>query len=197
MTPFDSLSHPCAMMFAVSSSSADPMNAFASLFEQASQHDVFTRQPYVEAGILRCYLVVHDSAVYGDDMTHSIAVLDEVRHTYGLQCGLLRLHQSPRSVPAGPESSAGISAEDATQIRAYVRELVSKSIVPYLERSSQQLNEQLVATRQGFTGRLWGASRKLFSGGKTAEAPMSEHTLCVAPLRCVLTLAIRHIARRH
>ena len=121
--------------------------------------------------MLRYYLVVHDATANGD-IECARGLLDEVRRTYGLQCSLLELGDPGACVEfaadysaldsRNTETHANVSAEDMGRLRAFVRELVTKSLVPYLERSVQQLNEQVAAARRGLTGRLIGASRRLF-----------------------------------
>ena len=157
---FDSLGHTAAVVLAVSSSAPEPMNAFSALYQQAAQDNV-----------LRYYLVVHDATANGD-IDCARGILDEVRRTYGLQCSLLVLGDPGTCAEfaadysaldsRNTETHANVSAEDMGRLRAFVRELVTKSLVPYLERSVQQLNEQVAAARRGLTGRLIGASRRLF-----------------------------------
>lgn len=189
--PFDTASHPLAMVLAVSSSHPDPMNAFAQLYEQSSSHDVFASQPYLETNVLRTYLVLHDAHAQGADIRRSEAVLEEVRQTYGIQCALLVVNTAPepvldvqrtvqaaldapdlRAAPSQHDVAPGsaLSAVDVGHLAVYVRELVVKSLVPFLERSVQQLNEQVGHSRHGLTGRLLGAGRKLFGSNRGAHA---------------------------
>lgn len=177
VTVHDTLSHPIAMLLVVSSSGPDPLNAFAQLYE-ASKHAADT-------DILRCYLVLHDTATAGSDVSRSLALLDEVKRTYGLQCALLPINSGAgagtvaadllaaewaapdlRRAPhaSGPTwPGALLSTEDIARLRTFVRELVTKSLVPYLERNEQRLNEQVVSLRRGLANRLLGAGRKLFT----------------------------------
>lgn len=162
LTHFDSLGHTAAVVLAVASDAPEPMNEFARLYEAASEIDA-----------LRYYLVVHDDpASAAPDAAAALPLLAEVRRTYGLQCGLLTLGAPGECAEFAADyaaldsraahSAPAVSAADAERIRAFVRDLVAKSLVPYLERSVQQLNEQVAAARRGLTGRLLGASRRLF-----------------------------------
>ncbi|PWN52637.1 hypothetical protein IE53DRAFT_384894 [Violaceomyces palustris] len=59
--------------------------------------------------------------------------------------------------------------EDVKRLKGFVRELTAQSVVPFMERCVQQWNEQLAASRRGLTGRLFGASRKLFGSSKNTS----------------------------
>ncbi|CAG8579158.1 12018_t:CDS:10 [Diversispora eburnea] len=67
-----------------------------------------------------------------------------------------------------------LSEEDITRINSFVRELVVQSIVPFMERSIQNWNEQVASSRRGITGRLFSASRRYFSGPKTGLVQQSS-----------------------
>ncbi|PKI85259.1 hypothetical protein MVES_000969 [Malassezia vespertilionis] len=189
MRSYDSFSHPQAVILAVSSSNPDPMNAFARLYQETSTG------MFAEENVLRCYLVLHDTKKEGNDKQRSMALLQEVKKTYGLQCAMLALNSasapdpavqalfaqesnaadSRGAFPAAPDALAKfLSGNDKDQIQAYVRELVVKSMVPYMERSIQRLNEQVGHSRRGFTAKLFGAGRKLFST-RSADTAHSAH----------------------
>ena len=183
--PHDTMSHPCALVLAVTSHGPDPLNAFASLYETCQKSEIFAQQAYMESNLLRCYLVLHDCAQLGSDMTRSMAVLDEVRKTYGVHCALLPINSAngpdedaaaffaaafdvtdPRNAPETPSipRGAALSMDDIQRLRAYVREFIIKSLVPFLESTVHHLGEQVAAQRKGLTGRLLGAGRKFFAG---------------------------------
>lgn len=54
-----------------------------------------------------------------------------------------------------------------------VRELVVQSLVPFMERNIQHWNEQVASARRGLTGRLFGASRRLF-GSNNSRSPSTQ-----------------------
>lgn len=155
MTAFDTLAHPVALVLGVSAHEEDPLRALQELSTQAMQSDVFARQAFLDPRVLRCYVVLDR----GDGRGDPSAVFEAVRRAYGLQVALLPMHD-----PAGAASAT----------RTYVRELVVKSLVPYLERTAQQLNEQVAASRRGFAGRLWGAGRRLLNARTAHEGPAPE-----------------------
>lgn len=54
-----------------------------------------------------------------------------------------------------------------------VREFVVQSLVPFMERNIQHWNEQVASARRGLTGRLFGASRRLF-GTNNSRSPSTQ-----------------------
>ena len=175
------------MLLAVSSSSPDPLNELTRLYEYSKKADALMKQPFIDSNLPRCYLVIHDTASAGTDMSRSMALLEEVRKTYGLDCAIVhvnsaqepdplvhaiytsKMHASMSRMHADDQrsspmtSSAAKAADDSTtiaasqeavkgarlsmldvqRIQAYVREMITKSLVPYLERTVQQLGEHL------------------------------------------------------
>ncbi|CAO1632429.1 unnamed protein product [Parajaminaea phylloscopi] len=72
--------------------------------------------------------------------------------------------------------AALLSQADVERLSAFVRELVAQSLIPWMERCVSHYNESIAASRKGLTGRLFGASRKLFGqsasrGGGAQERP--------------------------
>ncbi|CAO3630125.1 unnamed protein product [Cunninghamella blakesleeana] len=54
-----------------------------------------------------------------------------------------------------------------------VKEFVVQSLVPFMERNIQHWNEQVASARRGLTGRLFGASRRLF-GTNNSRGPLTQ-----------------------
>ncbi|WFC97863.1 hypothetical protein MYAM1_000584 [Malassezia yamatoensis] len=185
---FDTFSRPTAMMLAVSGNHADPMNAFAQLYETSCSNSMLERINCSNTDILRMYLVVHDEANPNSDRSRSEALLDEVRKTYGLQCALLAINSAQetdatslnllrsewntpdlREAPMSEPEACLLSPTDRANIELFLREFVVKSLVPFLEKTLQHLNEQTGTARRGLTGRLLGAGRKWFSNKPQQE----------------------------
>ena len=208
-----------AVLLAVSSSSPDPLNELTRLYEYSKKADALMKQPFIDSNLPRCYLVIHDTASAGTDMSRSMALLEEVRKTYGLDCAIVhvnsaqepdplvhaiytsKMHASMSRMHADDQrsspmtSSAAKAADDSTtiaasqeavkgarlsmldvqRIQAYVREMITKSLVPYLERTVQQLGEHIASQRRGLTGRLLGAGRKWFSSRPSSDQVLSDH----------------------
>ncbi|SNX85279.1 uncharacterized protein MEPE_03988 [Melanopsichium pennsylvanicum] len=190
----ESFGHPVAILLAVSSASADPMNDFAKLYEATTQSSPFPAHPYINPDTLRYYVLIHDVRTSGSDLASSKEILEQVKKTYGLHCCLLAINSASddRSAPAAelaalwkphlpslPTSPALTSptpdaapsdvatlldAEDVKRIKGFIRELTAQSIVPFMERYVQHMGEHLANSRKGLTNRLFGASRKLFGG---------------------------------
>ncbi|KAI9271539.1 ER-golgi trafficking TRAPP I complex 85 kDa subunit-domain-containing protein [Phascolomyces articulosus] len=71
-----------------------------------------------------------------------------------------------------------MTEEDVTACRGMTREFVIQSMIPFMERNIQHWNEQVASARRGLTGRLFGASRRLF--GSTTRT-QSTHSLQTIP----------------
>ncbi|KAL1917610.1 uncharacterized protein VTP21DRAFT_4003 [Calcarisporiella thermophila] len=67
-----------------------------------------------------------------------------------------------------------ISQEDFEGVKAMIREMVVQSIIPFMERNIQHWNDQIASSRRGFTGRLFGASRRLFGSGSKSPVPFQQ-----------------------
>lgn len=110
----ETFGHPLAVILVVSSSSSDPMNAFASLFEasQAHAHETFNKRPYVDPLVFRYYVLLHDVSKSGTDLAESLALLDNVKKTYGLHCCLLSVNSAGSTSADGRLStrSEGVSS---------------------------------------------------------------------------------------
>jgi trafficking protein particle complex subunit 8 len=69
------------------------------------------------------------------------------------------------------ESSQIFSEADIVSLKSLVRQMVTQSLIPFMERSIQQWNEQVAAARRGLTGRFLGASRRLFGNANVRGSP--------------------------
>lgn len=190
----DSFSHPVAVLLAVSSTSPDPMNDFAKLYEASSHPSPFPAHPYINPDTLKYYVLIHDVRTSGADLTSSKEILEQIKKTYGLHCCLLAINSASEesaaaraelaalwsaflpSTPTSPVSASAASQqvrsdlaqmldqEDVKRIKGFIRELTAQSIVPFMERYVQHMGDHLANSRKGLTNRLFGASRKLFGG---------------------------------
>ncbi|MCO5565827.1 hypothetical protein L7F22_019502 [Adiantum nelumboides] len=106
----ETFGHPMAAILVVSASSSDPMNAFANLFEESQPHanSAFNKRPYVDPLIFRYYVLLHDVSKSGSDLTESIALLENVKKTYGLHCCLLPINSA--------DGKSSNSAEDISSL---------------------------------------------------------------------------------
>ncbi|KAI9253330.1 ER-golgi trafficking TRAPP I complex 85 kDa subunit-domain-containing protein [Helicostylum pulchrum] len=72
-----------------------------------------------------------------------------------------------------------MTPDDVDNVKNMVREFVVQSMVPFMERNIQHWNEQVASARRGLTGRLFGASRRLFGSTNRSATPQSVQTIAV------------------
>ncbi|KAK4218679.1 putativeTRAPP complex protein TRS85 [Rhypophila decipiens] len=186
----ESFSHPVASVMAISSRNPSPIEALRKLYVETSQGE--HRLPvWVDGEYLRYYVLVHDEEQ--SDITKSMALFDQMKRHFGLHCHLLRIRSSQSaetdddSIPL-PRSDWMTAAEelsdiqrsedeeedfqdptryifesDATAIRTFIREMVTQSVIPTMERNVSVWNDQVASRRKGLSGKLmsfgkrWGA----------------------------------------
>lgn len=184
--PHETFAHPVACIIAISSRNETPIEELRSLYTHTKLGD--RKLPsWVDSDYLRYYVLVHDED--RDDITRSMALFEQMKRHLGLHCHLLRLRCSPRvetdddSIPLPrcdwitaaeeiaeyqtSESEGGwdthtryIFESDITAITAFVREMVTQSIIPTMERHVSVWNDQVASRRRGLTGRFMNLSRK-------------------------------------
>ncbi|PHH92392.1 hypothetical protein CDD83_7573 [Cordyceps sp. RAO-2017] len=186
ITPHETFAHPVACLVAISSRNETPIEDLRRLYAETNQgHGKLP--PWVDSDYLRYYVLVHDEE--NDDITRSLALFEQMKRHLGLHCHLLRLRCSqsvetdddniplPRSdwMSASEElaelrrsesmeeledPTRYIFESDATALRMFVREMVTQSIVPTMERHISVWNDQVASRRRGITGRIMNLSRK-------------------------------------
>ncbi|XWW95707.1 hypothetical protein V2A60_003674 [Cordyceps javanica] len=193
ITPHETFAHPVACVVAISSRNETPIEELRRLYAETNQGD-HRLPPWVDGEYLRYYVLVHDEE--NGDITRSMALFEQMKRHLGLHCHLLRLRSSqsaetdddsiplPRSdwMTASEElydikrseddedfddPSQYIFESDATAIRTFVKEMVTQSIVPTMERHMSVWNDQVASRRRGITGKFMNLSRKWtgFGGG--------------------------------
>ncbi|KAK3113865.1 hypothetical protein LTR53_008405 [Teratosphaeriaceae sp. CCFEE 6253] len=198
MVPSETLSHPVASVIAISSRSANPIEELRNLFHSSNQGEHRLPQ-WVHNEFLRYYVLVHDEDF--DDIAKSTALFDQMKRHFGLHCHLLRL-RSTHCLPSDdgavklPHCEWTAAAEelaeivrretseddadptphlfesDAHALRAFVREMVTQSIVPAMERASATWNDQVASRRRGLSGRFMSLSKRFTAfGGRAAAIP--------------------------
>ncbi|SMR61689.1 unnamed protein product [Zymoseptoria tritici ST99CH_3D1] len=198
MVPSESISHPVASVIAISSRSPAPIEELRSLYDSSNTGEHRLPQ-WVHNEFLRYYVLIHDEDY--DDITKSMSLYDQMKRHFGLHCHLLRL-RSTQCVPSDDDSSrlppcewnaaaeelAEISRRettddeddptpyifesDATAVRAFVREMVTQSIIPSMERASATWNDQVASRRRGISGRFMSLSKRFTTfGGRAASGP--------------------------
>lgn len=186
LAPHESFAHPVACVIAISSRNTNPIDALRKLYDESSHGE--KRLPlWVNNEYLRYYVLVHDEE--RDDITKSITLFEQMKRHFGLHCHLLRLRSSqcvssdddsiqlPRCEwLAAAEEIAEIQARemqedidgshpciyesDTTAIKTFIREMVTQSVVPSMERNISTWNDQVASRRRGISGRFLNLSKK-------------------------------------
>ncbi|RXM29241.1 Trafficking protein particle complex subunit 8 [Acipenser ruthenus] len=68
---------------------------------------------------------------------------------------------------------ACLTLNDHDRIRQFIQEFTFRGLLPHIEKSIRQLNDQLVS-RKGLSRSLFSATKKWFSGGKVPEKSIAE-----------------------
>lgn len=86
--PHETFAHPVACVIAISPSTPQPLESLRRLYAQTNGGEK-SLPSYVFPEYLRYYLLVHDED--RDDLKQSIALYDQMRRSFGLNCHMLRL----------------------------------------------------------------------------------------------------------
>jgi hypothetical protein len=178
-------------VIAISSRSPNPIEELRTLYASSNTGE-HRLPPWVLNEFLRYYILVHDEDY--DDISKSMALYDQMKRHFGLHCHLLRL-RSAQCVPSDDDSvklphpewmSAAeelaeiirretseddedptpfIFESDASAIRSFVREMVTQSLIPSMERASAQWNDQVASRRRGISGRFMSLSKRFTTFG--------------------------------
>ncbi|KAF2861845.1 hypothetical protein K470DRAFT_195910, partial [Piedraia hortae CBS 480.64] len=198
LVPSETFSHPVALVITVSSRCAAPIEELSRLYLSSNQAED-RLPPWVHNEFLRYYVLVHDES--RDDIAQTMALFDQMKRHFGLHCHLLRListqcgcsDEGSIKLPMCEWMSASeelaeivrceadeengpqvpyILESDAAALRAFVREMVTQSIVPSMERASATWNDQVASRRRGLSGRFVSLSKRFTTfGGKSAVGP--------------------------
>jgi hypothetical protein len=199
LAPHETFAHPVACVIAISSRNANPIETLRKLYDESSYGE--KRFPlWVHNEYLRYYVLVHDEE--RDDITKSMTLFEQMKRHFGLHCHLLRLRstecvatdddsaQLPRCEwLTAAEEMAEIQARelgedvedsfpciyesDTTAIKTFIREMVTQSIVPSMERCVATWNDQVASRRRGFSGRIGKMMGKGWPFGASARASSS------------------------
>ncbi|KAI8335602.1 ER-golgi trafficking TRAPP I complex 85 kDa subunit-domain-containing protein [Blakeslea trispora] len=122
------------------------------------------------------------SASISSNMSHTNLPLGTVLHGLSNQSLPLSTQTSdngPEKEKPWPSVAYGrcMSQDDVDGVQSMMREFVVQSLVPFMERNIQHWNEQVASARRGLTGRLFGASRRLFGTSVRSPTPQSIQTI--------------------
>ncbi|KAL8656946.1 MAG: hypothetical protein Q9226_002417 [Calogaya cf. arnoldii] len=199
--PYETFSHPVACIVAVSSRSPAPLEKIRQMYSYSGRANN-SIPPWVAVDYLRYYVLVHDED--NDDIVKSTALFDLMKRHFGLHCFLLRIRslpcagtdseaiESPRchwktadeelsemedsNRDSGSSSGQYIFESDAVAIRSFLREMVTQSILPFMESRVVTWNDQVASKRRGLGGRFMSLSKRWTGFGSakgvsTAAAP--------------------------
>ncbi|OTA97382.1 hypothetical protein M434DRAFT_391849 [Hypoxylon sp. CO27-5] len=205
LTPHETFAHPVACVIAISSRNQTPIETLRRLYTESHTGD--KRLPnWVDPEFLRYYVLVHEEE--RDDITRSMSLFDQMKRNFGLHCHLLRIRGTQSvatdddSIPLPRSEWMSASEElvdirrsdedqedfedptryifesDATAIRTFIREMVTQSIIPTMERHVSVWNDQVASRRRGLAGRFVGLTKKwgFGSGSRTSFAGPSSNS---------------------
>ncbi|KAJ6068998.1 hypothetical protein N7499_010885 [Penicillium canescens] len=192
--PHETFGHPVANVIAISSRNPAPLETLRQLYADSTTGDRHLPD-WVHQEYLRYYVLVHDEE--RDDITESTKLYDQMKRHFGLHCHLLRLRSSQCVVtdddsvqvpqcewltPSEHLSGAGeaetlvdlgtdgtpyLFDSDATAIRAFIRELVVQSVIPFMENKVAVWNDQVASRRRGISGRFISMSKRWAFGSSS------------------------------
>ncbi|KAI1413822.1 hypothetical protein F5Y13DRAFT_23786 [Hypoxylon sp. FL1857] len=205
LTPHETFAHPVACVIAISSRNQSPIETLRRLYNESHTGD--KRLPnWVDPEFLRYYVLVHEEE--RDDITRSMSLFDQMKRNLGLHCHLLRIRGTQSvatdddSIPLPRSEWMSASEElidirrsdedqedfedptryifesDATAIRTFIREMVTQSIIPTMERHVSVWNDQVASRRRGLAGRFVGLTKKwgFGSGSRTSFSGQGSGT---------------------
>ncbi|KAG9378421.1 TRAPPC-Trs85 multi-domain protein [Pyrenophora tritici-repentis] len=203
VVPHETFSHPVAGIIAISSRNPHPIEELRRLYNR--QHDGDLRFPqWVENDFLRYYVLIHDEET--GDIAKSNQTFDSMKRHFGLHCHLLRL-KSQQCIASDDDSVRLPTCEwmsaseelaeiqrrettdditdpapyfpdsDISSLRTFIRELVTQSIIPNMERSVSTWNEQILSRRRGLSGRFMSLSKRWTPFGSSRTSSSSSSTI--------------------
>ncbi|KAF8707788.1 ER-Golgi trafficking TRAPP I complex 85 kDa subunit, partial [Rhizoctonia solani] len=190
--------HPVALILATSTMASNPLQAITNLHSRALDFP-----PWVDPVLLKFTLIIHPISFSPLNMDESQALFNAVKKQQGahthLMCWSLsgssslnpfippppRLPPPPNDITETPSShpedmaeehnrgSIALADDDLETIGRFVREFVTQSLIPWMERNVIEWNEAYVATRR-LPSRLFSTTRRLFgTSGSSTPAPSS------------------------
>ncbi|KAL1737123.1 ER-golgi trafficking TRAPP I complex 85 kDa subunit-domain-containing protein [Schizophyllum commune] len=168
--------HPSAIMLAVSTNTANPLQAISMLHSRAIDLPL-----WVDPACLKYTLILHTpNSSLSDDEAQ--ALYNAVKKQYGLHSYLLSLTfpsppPDPVPVPAlmprlppPPLSSLRLCEADIQTTARFTREFVVMSLIPWMEQRVMEWNENFVSARR-LPSRLFSSTRRLFGSASASPAP--------------------------
>lgn len=155
LLPYSTFQHPAAFILATTTTHSDPIGKLASLAQEVSLPDAYAKRTYMNATpnyVLRYYVLIHDAQDGGMDGAREL--LEKAKRAHGIHCALLIINSKDK-VEEGEERGEeevvtrtyghsrgqSLDASDLTVVRAFVRELVVQSLIPWMEKCTRDWNQ--------------------------------------------------------
>lgn len=171
LSAHETFAHPVACILAVSSRHPEPIDALLGLYNTTNNAPI---PRYIDSGFLRYYVLVHDDDK--DDLEKSSClesmadgrsnvILEKMKRSLGLHCTILRLSTGAvkDGIPlhkslwisageelvslANPVALPTITNADKEALQKLVRDMVTQSLVPHMERCITMWNDQVIPLR--------------------------------------------------
>ncbi|XP_073535307.1 trafficking protein particle complex subunit 8 isoform X2 [Phyllobates terribilis] len=105
--------------------------------------------------------------------THPLDQLSDVGGSCdGLDNGRPPGTEAKKAVSGTPHGSC-LTLTDHDRIRQFIQEFTFRGLIPHVEKTVRQLNDQLIS-RKGLSRSLLSATKKWFTGGKVPEKSVNE-----------------------
>ncbi|KXZ49490.1 hypothetical protein GPECTOR_21g716 [Gonium pectorale] len=184
----ETLDHPVACVYVIPADVTNPASHFDTLLGQLllpplMQQDVM--YTVRDRDFPRHYVLLLDAAA-GMSEKRAQDNLIAIRKLYGeAHCSLLRINSGngggagePLARPPGPPGGVGafLTVQDLDAVGAFVREFVSRTLLPRLEERMARLNTSITAARRGLRNRLnrfWKGSAE----DRTTDRPYPWHSV--------------------
>nr|XP_033789660.1 trafficking protein particle complex subunit 8 isoform X3 [Geotrypetes seraphini] len=82
------------------------------------------------------------------------------------------VNETKKSISGTPHGAC-LTLTDHDRIRQFIQEFTFRGLIPHVEKTIRQLNDQLIS-RKGLSRSLFSATKKWFSGGKIPEKSINE-----------------------
>ncbi|XP_072267380.1 trafficking protein particle complex subunit 8 [Pyxicephalus adspersus] len=107
--------------------------------------------------------------------THPLDQLNDAGGSFdGLDNGRMESSVSEmKKTVTGTAHGSCLSLTDHDRIRQFVQEFTFRGLIPHIEKTIRQLNDQLIS-RKGLSRSLFSATKKWFSGSKVPEKSINE-----------------------
>ncbi|XP_077348740.1 trafficking protein particle complex subunit 8 isoform X2 [Lithobates pipiens] len=107
--------------------------------------------------------------------THPLDQINDAGGSFdGLDNGRMQISVSEtKKTATGTPHGSCLTLTDHDRIRQFIQEFTFRGLIPHIEKTVRQLNDQLIS-RKGLSRSLFSATKKWFSGSKVPEKSINE-----------------------